>query len=123
MAGAVVVAELALTHKGNSAGAASAQGWRGMPGKIPRLRYHAVSIVAGASACAAARQLKGIRVLSADAPRLPLATCEFSGTCKCTYRHHDDRRAGPRRAREAGELGTPWAMTDRRRSVGRRETD
>ncbi|MCM2309792.1 MAG: hypothetical protein NDI84_00185 [Steroidobacteraceae bacterium] len=94
-----------------------------MASKIPRLRYHAVSIVAGASACAAARQLKKVRVLSADAPRLPLATCECPGACKCTYRHHDDRRAGPRRAREAGQLGGPWAMTERRRSVGRRETD
>lgn len=94
-----------------------------MPGRTPRLRYHAVSVVSGANACAAARQLKNVRVLSADAPRLPLATCESPGTCKCTYRHHDDRRAAPRRARDAGELGGTWAMTERRRSVGRRETD
>ena len=94
-----------------------------MASKTPRLRYHAVSVVSGARACAAARQLKNVRVLSADAPRLPLASCESPATCTCTYRHHDDRRAGPRRARELGQLGGPWAMTDRRRSVGRRESD
>jgi hypothetical protein len=94
-----------------------------MASKTPRLRYHAVSVVGGPRACAAAKQLKNVRVLSADAPRLPLASCECPATCTCTYRHHDDRRAGPRRARELGQLGGPWAMTDRRRSIGRRETD
>jgi hypothetical protein len=94
-----------------------------MATKMPRLRYHAVCVVSGPKACAAAKQLKNVRVLSADAPRLPLANCDCPGACRCTYRHHDDRRAGPRRARERGQLGGPWAMTDRRRSVGRRETD
>ena len=94
-----------------------------MATKTPRLRYHAVSVVSGPRACVAAKQLKNLRVLSADAPRLPLANCDSPATCTCTYRHHDDRRAGSRRARDRGELGGPWAMTDRRRSVGRRETD
>lgn len=94
-----------------------------MASRIPKLRYHAVSVVSGPGACAAAKQLKNVRVLSAEAPRLPLATCDHPGACKCTYRHHDDRRAGPRRARELGHLAGPWAMTDRRRSIGRRETD
>jgi hypothetical protein len=82
-----------------------------------------VSVVSGPNACAAARQLKGVRVLSADAPRLPLANCDCPGNCACTYRHYDDRRAGPRRARERGNLPGPWSATDRRRSIGRRETD
>lgn len=94
-----------------------------MASRIPRLRYHAVSVVGGPNACAAAKQLKDVRVLSAEAPRLPLAACECPATCACTYRHYDDRRAGPRRARERGQLAGPWAMTDRRRSIGRRETD
>ena len=94
-----------------------------MASRIPRLRYHAVSVVSGQNACAAAKQLKNVRVLSAEAPRLPLANCDCPGTCQCTYRHHDDRRAGPRRAKELGQLADPWAMTDRRRSIGRRETD
>jgi hypothetical protein len=82
-----------------------------------------VSVVGGPNACAAAKQLKNVRVLSAEAPRLPLANCDCPEACACTYRHYDDRRAGPRRARELGELGNPWSMTDRRRSIGRRETD
>lgn len=94
-----------------------------MASRIPGLRYHAVSVVSGPNACAAAKQLKNVRLLSADAPRLPLADCECPATCACTYRHHDDRRAGPRRAGERGQLANPWAMTDRRRSIGRRETD
>ena len=94
-----------------------------MATRIPKLRYHAVSVVCGADACAAAKQLKNVRVLSAEAPRLPLSACDCPATCACTYRHYDDRRAGPRRARERGQLAGPWAMTDRRRSTGRRETD
>jgi hypothetical protein len=89
----------------------------------PRLRFHAVSVVCGQNACATAKQLRNIRVLSVDAPRLPLATCDSPDTCRCTYRHHDDRRAGPRRAKELGQLADPWAMTERRRYFGRRETD
>ena len=94
-----------------------------MASRIPKLRYHAVSVVGGPHACAAETLLENVRVLSAEAPRLPLANCGSPGTCQCTYRHHDDRRAGPRRAKERGQLGGPWAMTDRRRSIGRRETD
>jgi hypothetical protein len=89
----------------------------------PRLRYHCVSIVACAKGCAAAKSLKGVRILSADAPRLPLANCETPAACQCTYRHYDDRRAGPRRAHDRGELPDPWSTTDRRHRGGRRETD
>jgi len=91
--------------------------------KAPRLRYHAVSVACGPNACNAAKQLKKVRVLSADAPRLPLANCDSPATCRCTYHHHDDRRAGPRRAKELGQLADPWAVTERRRRGGRRETD
>jgi hypothetical protein len=94
-----------------------------MATRTPRLSYHAVSVVGGSSACDAAKLLKSVRVLSADAPRLPLADCGHPETCKCTYRHYDDRRAGPRRADESGRLGGTWAMTNRRRSMGRRATD
>jgi hypothetical protein len=82
-----------------------------------------VSVVGGQNACAAAKLLKNVRVLSAEAPHLPLANCDCPGACQCTYRHHDDRRAGPRRAKERGQLAGPWAMTDRRRYIGRRESD
>ncbi len=45
-----------------------------MASRIPKLRYHAVSVVGGQNACAAAKLLKNVRVLSAEAPHLPLAT-------------------------------------------------
>jgi hypothetical protein len=94
-----------------------------MAAATPGLRYHCVSIVAKAQGCAAAKQLKGVRMLSAEAPRLPLPGCERGADCDCTYRHHDDRRAGPRRAEERGRLAGPWSMTDRRHRGGRRATD
>jgi hypothetical protein len=121
--GAAVATALIWHQEGKDAGTEPAWGVLCMAARIPRLRYHAVSVVCSSKGCAAARQLKDVRILSLEAPRLPLASCDSPGTCSCTYRHHDDRRAGPRRAREAGGLGSPWAMTDRRRSIGRRETD
>jgi hypothetical protein len=89
----------------------------------PGLRFHAVSVACDQDACAAAQQLQGVRVLSADAPRLPLANCDSPDTCRCTYHHHEDRRAGPRRAKELGQLADPWSVTERRRAHGRRVTD
>jgi hypothetical protein len=94
-----------------------------MAATTPRLRYHCVSVVPGAQSCAAAKSFAGQRLMSADAPRLPLATCQTPGQCQCTYRHHDDRRAGPRRADERGDLADPWSATDRRHFSGRRATD
>lgn len=94
-----------------------------MASRTPRLRYHAVSVVSGPTACAAVKQLKNVRVLSAEAPRLPLANCDCPAACQCTYRHYDDRRAGPRRALDRGRLAGPWSATDRRRSTGRRDSD
>jgi hypothetical protein len=94
-----------------------------MPAATPKLRYHCVSVVAGIDACAAARALAGARLLSAEAPRLPLAGCTMPDACRCTYVHHDDRRAGPRRASERGGLADPWSLTERRREGGRRATD
>ena len=88
-----------------------------------RLRYHCVSIVGGPNACAAAKALALQRLLSADAPRLPIATCDKPSTCTCKYRHHDDRRAGPRRAVEDGQPVRPWEDSERRRRRGRRDAD
>jgi hypothetical protein len=33
-----------------------------------------------------------LRLLSADVPPLPLEMCDRPATCKCKYRHFDDRR-------------------------------
>lgn len=94
-----------------------------MPGKTPKLRYHCVSINAGPKGCAAAKALEHTRILSAEAPHLPLPTCETPAECHCTYRHHDDRRVGPRRASERNETPDRWTAPERRRSIGRRSTD
>lgn len=96
-----------------------------MPGDSPRLRYHCVTVIPGDHSCFAAREMKGIRILSAEAPRLPLETCDHPSECDCTYKHFNDRRAGPRRASERGMLANPWPNTERRNRSrrGRRETD
>jgi hypothetical protein len=95
-----------------------------MAAKSPRLSFHCVSIVAGPEGCAAAQSLKDIRLLSAEAPRLPLDGCDHPDACPCIYRHFDDRRRGPRRATDSGGLADPWSATERRHfGRGRRATD
>jgi len=63
--------------------------------------HHAVSIVPGPRACAAARDLAQRRLLSREAPPLPLKDCDRTA-CQCRYEHHEDRRKGPRRASDIG---------------------
>jgi hypothetical protein len=83
-----------------------------------RLRFHAVTVLPGADACPDARSLLGVRVLSAEAPRLPLAGCDRPDQCDCRFKHHDDRRAGQRRR----VTRTP-PVGERRSVQGRRATD
>jgi hypothetical protein len=61
--------------------------------------YHAVEVVPGRHACAAALALRDRRFLSREAPTLPLTGCSV-GECTCRYQHHDDRRFRVRRARD-----------------------
>lgn len=84
--------------------------------------FHAVTIVTPGHACDAANSLKGHRFLSKEAPRLPLEGCPSPEYCRCTYRHFNDRRSGPRRASDRGELRTA-PIGERRGSRGRRVTD
>jgi hypothetical protein len=89
----------------------------------PRNRWHAVTILPGATHCQAAEAAKGRRFLSTEAPILPLRECD-AAACTCKYRHHEDRRGAPRRSEEArgGGLRSRTGF-DRRNSRGRRETD
>lgn len=84
--------------------------------------YHAVSIQPGATCCGAARELRMQRFLSREAPPLPLAACTVS-PCRCSYRHHDDRRMKARRVSD--RIGQPprYAGVERRAPTGRRLTD
>jgi hypothetical protein len=84
--------------------------------------FHAVTIVTPGHACDAANSLKGHRFLSREAPRLPLESCPSPEYCRCTYRHYSDRRTGPRRASDRGEVRTT-PIGERRISRGRRTTD
>jgi hypothetical protein len=77
--------------------------------------------VSGGSACAAARACKDKRYLSTEAPRLPLAACD-AASCKCKYRHFEDRRAGDRRADDPLPGAKPPAA-NRREKKGRRAED
>ena len=88
-----------------------------------KLKYHCVEVFAGARACPAARLLKNIRVLSTEAPRLPLAACDRPANCDCTYRHFDDRRQGPRRDNEHATVPRPHTGLERRKWRGRRDSD
>lgn len=91
--------------------------------KPARLRYHCVSVVGGPNACAAAKEAALVRLLSADAPRLPMKNCDRPHLCDCRYRHFDDRRQGPRRAADEGRPTKPHETKERRRSLGRRDSD
>jgi hypothetical protein len=88
----------------------------------PQHPYHAVSILTGPNACEASRRFKGMRFLSQQAPRLPLPTCT-SAQCDCRFRHHNDRRAGPRRRSDQGMMSGLFDGNERRRRGGRRAED
>jgi hypothetical protein len=86
----------------------------------PRLRYRGAEVIAADGACDAAGSLTNVRLLSADVPPLPLKTCDHPATCKCKYRHFDDRRrVFPRRVQHA----TRYRGDERRVWRGRRESD
>jgi hypothetical protein len=85
-------------------------------------QYHAVSVLPGANACAAAHRFSGQRFLSRQAPRLPLPSCD-ANTCTCRFRHHKDRRAGPRRNSDVGMVTSPYPGKERRQARGRRAED
>jgi hypothetical protein len=90
-----------------------------------RLKFHAVSIVPGKQCCAQVQAVQGVRLLSAEAPRVPLVGCTMPGQCQCRYQHHEDRRGSPRRTEHRSSKSAQWELTggDRRRSVGRRDSD
>jgi hypothetical protein len=87
------------------------------------LKYHCVEVIAPAVACEAARSLKNVRLLSAEAPRLPLATCDRPTQCDCRFRHFNDRRQGPRRDDEHATVPRAHQGPEQRKWRGRRDSD
>ena len=94
------------------------------PPKKKIASHHAVSIATGPRCCAGARELRGQRFLSRDAPKLPLKDCD-RGDCTCRYVHHQDRRQGMRRARDLGVAIDGYVEEDKRggQMRGRRKAD
>jgi hypothetical protein len=87
-------------------------------------RWHAVSVAATSDCCSAARVLQRSRFLSAEAPSLPLTGCMAKQSCRCFYRHHDDRRAKPRRREEiTGLRPNVRVAMERRFERDRRQAD
>ena len=86
-------------------------------------RWHAVSVKPASGACPAAISGKNRRWLSREAPMLPLPGCTRPDACHCTYQHHDDRRAGSRRAEDLDAFARqPTIPTERRKQRTRRDT-
>lgn len=97
-----------------------------IPQPAPQARsanpYHAVSINPGGGACASAHRFAGQRFLSRQAPRLPLPKCDVA-VCECRFKHHEDRRVGPRRRADVGFMPGTFNGMERRQSRGRRSAD
>jgi hypothetical protein len=86
--------------------------------------WHAVSIVARGAACEQAVALRDRRFLSGEEPPpLPLPDCPFRHRCSCIYRHHSDRRAGPRRSVDETGIRSMRTTDERRAGRGRRSGD
>jgi hypothetical protein len=90
-----------------------------------RLKFHAVSIVPGKQCCEQVRAFQGVRVLSAEALRLPIVGCTMTQQCQCRYQHHEDRRGRSRRSGLHASKTSQLVHTggDRRRAIGRRDSD
>ena len=77
--------------------------------------WAATSVLPNKGSCEAARAIRLLRFLSAEAPRLPLPDCSSPGSCACTYKKYPDRRAGPRREDEETGIRRYFDPTKERR--------
>ncbi len=85
---------------------------------------HAVEIRCTKNACQAAKDTRGERYLSAEAPLLPLDQCDRPDRCQCRYQHYKDRRGDQRRDAEVGlPTQTDPERVERRHTKGRRAED
>ncbi len=87
--------------------------------------FHAVEIRCTNNACQVAKDTRGERYLSAEAPLLPLERCDRPDRCQCGYKHHEDRRGGISRRSVEEDLPTQSdaERAERRHGKGRRVED
>lgn len=64
--------------------------------KIPSNNFHGVSIQPCSHPCNHVCNMKKVRFLSDETPRLPIDGCS-NQQCTCTYIHHQDRRINKER--------------------------
>lgn len=94
----------------------------GEPGRSNKL-YHGVTVrPRDDKCCSAVEDLADQRILSAQAPLLPLTECENPAGCRCVYVRFDERRDRLRRESDAG-LPARAQVAERRVGRGRRITD
>ncbi len=98
--------------------------WLNQVASLQTSRFHAVEIRCAKDACRAAKDTRGERYLSAEAPLLPLDECDRRDRCRCGYKHYEDRRTGSRRRAEV-DLTTQSdsERAERRLGKGRRVED
>jgi hypothetical protein len=85
--------------------------------------FQAISVHHGVVCCRAAKEASGVRVLTRNAPPLPLAGCTMPGSCKCQYIKHGDRRGEARRMVDFGIKQQLFAAKEQRFRRGRRSRD
>ena len=89
-----------------------------------RQLFHGVAIEpSDGHACPAVLALAEQRYLAHEAPLFPLDDCDRRATCRCKYRHFNDRRSGLRRETDIGLPPNRNRTVDARNGVGRRVTD
>lgn len=82
--------------------------------------YQAVSIKTRLGACDAAIKMQDEVFLAADAPPLPLSSCDVD-TCSCRYVYLDDRRQDDRRSPFGERTGVSGPSGERREGDDRRD--
>jgi hypothetical protein len=96
----------------------------GLDVEPPLESYDAVAICCETGACPEAKSLRGKRLLSDEAPDLPLDTCS-SSNCACQYLPYGDRRNFLTNRRLnvdlASELEDPARRRERRTGPDRRK--
>lgn len=81
--------------------------------------YHAVSIQPCTHACNAVNAMRNKRFLASEVVTLPVPGCNAL-QCKCTYKHHSDRRTGEDRRHASIAMEHIYAKDEHRSGGDRR---